>query len=90
MANGHGLFETVQQIYEEGNVPSSVTNRLIMAALISERKERLERDAEIQNVLKDHCDDIEHLKLNDKRWGGFSTSLAAIGTLIAAIIGANN
>lgn len=87
MANGHGLFEEVQQMFEGETVPQTVSNRLIMAAIINERKDRMAHDEGIKEHLQKHCEEIEKLKFQDKRWAGINTLLVAVGTVIAALIG---
>jgi len=52
MANGKRVTEVVQTILESGEVPQSVSNRLLMAFNISEREERLKRDAEITEMIR--------------------------------------
>ena len=87
MANGHGLFEEVQQMFEGETVPQTVSNRLIMAAIINERKDRMAHDAEARARIEKNCAEIEKLKFQDKRWAGINTLLVAVGTVIAALIG---
>jgi hypothetical protein len=87
MANGHGLFEEVQRMFDDEAIPQTVSNRLIMAAIINERKDRLAHDEEIKEHLEKHCEEIENLKFQDKRWAGINTLLVAVGTVIAALIG---
>jgi len=87
MANGHGLFEEVQQMFEGETVPQTVSNRLIMAAIINERKDRMAHDAEVMAHIDKHCKEIEKLKFDDKKWLGVNAFLVAIGSVIAAIVG---
>jgi len=90
MANGHGIFETVQSMFEDETVPQNVSNRLIMAAIIHERKDRECRDEKIEKALGTHLEKIERLEKSEKRWIGFSVILTAIGTTIASILGVNS
>ena len=83
MANGHGLFEEVQSMFEDESVPQSVSNRLIMAAIISERKDRISRDCEVTEFMKINREEINKLKLSDRRWGILST---IAGVITAALV----
>ena len=88
MANGHGIFEEVQSMFKDETVPQDVSNRLIMAAIIHERKDRECREKKTDEVLGVHLEKIERLEKSEKRWVGFSVILTAIGTTVASIIGA--
>lgn len=52
MANGHGIFEAVQSMFDDETIPQNVSNRLIAAMIIQERKDRERRDCESDAKIK--------------------------------------
>ena len=84
-----GIFEVAQELLadEQPQLPPNVSNRLLMATIITVRDGLKEDINGNSGRIEKQEEKIYDLEKSDKRWGAVSIVIAAVGSTIAAAIG---
>lgn len=70
----NGLYSELKKIIESGEIPTDVSNGIILAFLL-ENREHSNNNADNISILQT---DVIVLKAADKKWGGLAMLVAAV------------
>ena len=76
----NGLFKKVEEIINSGEIPQGVSNELILAAVLENKKHTMKNsDAIVDNAdnIADNVTQIKVARAADKKWGGIAVAIAA-------------
>lgn len=70
----NGLFKKVEEIINSGEIPQGVSNELILAAVLENKKHTMKNS----DAISEHDTQIKILRVADRKWGGIAVAVAAI------------
>ncbi len=76
----NGVFQQFREMVETGEILPSVSNRVIMAAIV----ELYKKEATNSGKIDDLETEVVVLKSSDRKWGGLTMAISTIGALFNA------